>query len=1026
MNATAAVPATRAQAAALVAAVALAYYAAARIGLALAFEGSNASPVWPPSGIAFAALLLWGRRVLPGVALGALVANVVVFAANRAAEPGVIAAVSLGIMAGNVAEALVGVAALRRWVGAASPFERLVDVAKFVLAVLGACTISAAVGTACLVASGIVPAGAAGTVALTWWTGDATGALVVAPLLIVAFGAGATRGPTAGALDGVALAALLVLLAAVGTLVFGAPAGSPAADRRLVYLFIPCIAWAAYRHGPRGVALVSLVSAGLAVWGTTRGLGPFARGNLNDSLIVLQTYVGLCTITGLVLAADRSERHRLGRDSAVRRDLAAPWTVLLGCLGVTVLGWHLLASDTERRASERFDFLAAGIEARVADRMRQHEQVLRGAAGLFAASQQVTREDWRRYVEQLDLARVYPGIQAVGWAQRLQPGELDAHVAAVRAEGHADYAVRPALPRDEYTAIVYIEPFDARNRRAFGYDMSTEPVRRAAMARACDSGGAALSGRVTLLQETAADAQPGVLLYLPVYRRGAPAATLEERRAALLGYVYSPYRMDDLMRGILGPELGGLRLRILDAAASGDAGLLYDSRPGRTAGVPLSTTSEIDLPGRRWRLEVQALPAFEATIDRQKAQIVLIAGVGLSLLLFALVRSLTLTRERAEMLAEDMTTALREREQDARRAEEQLRAVMDATPLGVFFTDASGARLYTNRSWQRIAGLAAERALGEGWLDAVHPDDREAVRAAWRRAAADHAPYANEYRMLRPDGSVAWVRVIAAPLESEGAPGGHVGLIEDVTERRAMDAELAAKNEALLRSNAELAQFAYVASHDLQEPLRTVASYSQLLLRRHRDAFGGEAQEFLGYIGDGARRAQALIVDLLSLARVDSAARPFEPVALDEVVADVRQSLEAALADSGATLTHDPLPLVLGDRGQLMQLMQNLIGNALKFRASALPCVHVGAVRRPDGRWRITVTDNGIGIDARFHERIFTLFQRLHGRDDYPGTGIGLAVCKKVVERHGGQIGVESAPGRGATFHFTLAPADEP
>ncbi|HKX94945.1 MAG TPA: CHASE domain-containing protein, partial [Methylibium sp.] len=825
---------------------------------------------------------------------------------------------------------------------------------------------------------------------------------------------------------GAALAALLLLLAVLGALVFGAAAGSAAADRRLVYLFIPCIAWAAYRHGPRGVALGSLVTAGLAVWGTTRGLGPFARGNLNDSLIVLQTYVGLCAVTGLVLAADRSERRRLGRDSALRQDLAAPWLVLLGCLGVAVLGWHLLASDTERQASERFGFLAAGIEARVADRMRQHEQVLRGAAGLFAASKEVDRDEWRRYVEQLDLARNYPGIQAIGWAQRLQPQELEAHVAAVRAEGYPEYALRPAGARDEYSAIVYIEPFDARNRRAFGFDMSTEPVRRAAMALARDGGGAALSGRVTLVQETAADVQPGVLLYLPVYRRGAPVTTPDERRAALLGYVYSPYRMNDLMRGILGPELGGLKLRILDAAASEDVGLLYDSGPARIEGLPLVTASVIDLPGRRWRLEVQALPAFEATIDRQKAQIVLIAGVGLSLLLFALVRSLTLTRERAEMLADDMTAALRDRERAAHRAEHQLRAVMDATPLGVFFTDPAGAWLYTNRSWQRIAGIGAEQALGEGWLAAVHEDDRDAVHAAWRQAGRRRARYEQEHRVRRPDGSVAWVRAIAAPLDDEGFVVGHVGIVEDVTERRAMDADLAAKNEALLRSNTELAQFAYVASHDLQEPLRTVASYSQLLLRRHRDALGGEAQEFLGYIGDGARRAQALIVDLLSLARVDSAARPFEPVALDEVVADVRQSLEAALADSGATLTHDPLPRVLGDRGQLMQLMQNLIGNAIKFRAAGPPRVHVGATRRPDGRWRITVTDNGIGIDARFHERIFTLFQRLHGRDDYPGTGIGLAVCKKVVERHGGQIGVESAPGRGATFHFTLAPADEP
>ncbi|HKX95966.1 MAG TPA: MASE1 domain-containing protein, partial [Methylibium sp.] len=195
MRAAAATPAGRGREVALACAVALAYYLAARLGLALAFEGSNASPVWPPSGIAFAALWLWGRRVLPGVALGALVANVVVFSANQAAEPGVIAAVSLAIMAGNAAEALVGVAALRRWTDAGSPFERLGDVAKFVLVAAGACLVSAAVGTASLVLGGIVPGSLSATVALTWWTGDATGLLVVAPLLMTAWRAAAVPAP---------------------------------------------------------------------------------------------------------------------------------------------------------------------------------------------------------------------------------------------------------------------------------------------------------------------------------------------------------------------------------------------------------------------------------------------------------------------------------------------------------------------------------------------------------------------------------------------------------------------------------------------------------------------------------------------------------------------------------------------------------------------------------------------------------------------------------------------------------------
>ena len=281
---------------------------------------------------------------------------------------------------------------------------------------------------------------------------------------------------------------LVVALVALGTLVFGFPAGHALADRRFAWLFMPCIAWAAYRHGPLGVAAASLLTASMAVWDTTRGLGPFTRGNLNDALIVLQTFVGLTAVTGLVLAADRCERRQLGRQSTVRRDLALPWTVLLASLGITVLGWHLVASDTERRAQDRFKYVASEIHDRIVDRMRANEQILRGAAGLFAASDDVTREEWQAYITRQELATNFPGVQAVGFSRMLSRQERDAHLQAMQADGLSTQDRHPPGDSTGYSAIVYIEPLDARNRRAFGYDMLTEPIRRAAMERARDTG----------------------------------------------------------------------------------------------------------------------------------------------------------------------------------------------------------------------------------------------------------------------------------------------------------------------------------------------------------------------------------------------------------------------------------------------------------------------------------------------------------------------------------------------------------
>ena len=224
---------------------------------------------------------------------------------------------------------------------------------------------------------------------------------------------------------------------------------------------------------------------------------------------------------------------------------------------------------------------------------------------------------------------------------------------------------------------------------------------------------------------------------------------------------------------------------------------------------------------------------------------------------------------------------------------------------------------------------------------------------------------------------------------------------------------------ALQRSNAELEQLAYVASHDMQEPLRMIASYLQLVEQRYQDKLDSDGREFIAYAVDGAKRLQRLINDLLTYSRVGTKAKPFEPVSLDDVVRIALGNLRIAIEESGASVEVGPLPVVSGDASQLVQLLQNVLGNAIKFRGREAPRVTVQATFA-GGEWTIAVRDNGIGIAPAHFERIFVLFQRLHGHGAYPGTGIGLALCKRIVERHGGRIGVESAQGQGATFHFTL------
>ena len=247
-----------------------------------------------------------------------------------------------------------------------------------------------------------------------------------------------------------------------------------------------------------------------------------------------------------------------------------------------------------------------------------------------------------------------------------------------------------------------------------------------------------------------------------------------------------------------------------------------------------------------------------------------------------------------------------------------------------------------------------------------------------------------------------------------------MALVEDqLTERERSEESLQQYADDLARSNTELRQFAYVASHDLQEPLRMVSSYTQLLARRYKDRLDDDAHEFIAYAVDGALRMQLLISDLLAYSRVGSQGKALEPTDLDPVYDQAVADLAASIEESRASVTHDSLPTVEADGPQLGQLFQNLIGNAIKYRAEEPPRVHVSA-RRNANDWVFSVADNGIGVETQYAERVFTIFQRLHTREDYPGTGIGLAICKKIVERHGGRIWVESEPGQGSTFFFTM------
>ena len=314
-----------------------------------------------------------------------------------------------------------------------------------------------------------------------------------------------------------------------------------------------------------------------------------------------------------------------------------------------------------------------------------------------------------------------------------------------------------------------------------------------------------------------------------------------------------------------------------------------------------------------------------------------------------------------------------------------------------------------------LVGQKVTNIIPEGFAERIIAD---ALRST-ADALAQQIGTGIELTARRKDGTEFPIEIMLSPLEN--AEGTLVtAAIRDITARKAAEADLLNKVQELNRSNEELGQFAYIASHDLQEPLRMVASYTQLLSRRYKGKLDSDADEFIAFAVDGAGRMQRLIQDLLSYSRVSSKGQDLLEISSEDAFQQALVNLRGAIADSGALVTHDPLPAVLADEIQLTQLFQNLVGNAIKYQSPGIPRVHVSATRNDGKKWIFSVKDNGLGIAPEYFDRIFGMFQRLHKREEFAGTGIGLAICKKIVERHGGNISVESEPGKGSTFSFAL------
>jgi diguanylate cyclase (GGDEF)-like protein/PAS domain S-box-containing protein len=467
------------------------------------------------------------------------------------------------------------------------------------------------------------------------------------------------------------------------------------------------------------------------------------------------------------------------------RNLRTALGLLVLGLIITIFAALYTKVNMEAVAQREFDFICEEIQIHIVNRLAASAQLLHGSAGLFDASEIVTREEWRLFTDHLQLESQLPGIQGVGFALLIPPQKLDQHIQEIRSEGFPDYTVWPAGERDVYSSIIFLEPFSGRNQRAFGYDMFSEPVRRAAMEQARDENIAVLSGKVLLVQETSQEVQAGTLMYLPVYRHGLPIDTVEQRRTAILGWVYSPYRMTDMLNGAL--DVSDMRqkerqisVQVYDGDLISTETLLYDSQgnadKASVSTAMISKITPVDFGGRHWTLRFLQPGGLASTADYSSVWLVLFSGTSISFLLFGLTISLLRTRVNARQMADQLTTELRE-------SEEKYSIVFNNEIYAICIFDLETLKLLeVNKAYERLYGYSREELLSGMDIHDITAEHQDSD-AATVQATREGTTFIPLRYHRRKDGTIFPIEIVGGPYVWRGRKV-MFALAHDITKRK--------------------------------------------------------------------------------------------------------------------------------------------------------------------------------------------------------------------------------------------------
>ena len=685
--------------------------------------------------------------------------------------------------------------------------------------------------------------------------------------------------------------------------------------------------------------------------------------------------------------------------SRLPRRLAGAFGMLAAGVLLTALLTLTIKRNVETVVRRELDFTCNEIRRSIAERLADSAEALLACAGFFDASDSVTRDEWRTFTRRLGLDRRLPGIQGIGFERMIPAGGLARHIQDIRGSGFPAYKVWPEGERDAYSAVVYIEPFSGTNLRAFGFDGLSESVRRKALVRARDENAPALSGKVTLVQETGQDLQAGALMYVPVYRKGSPVDTPERRRAAILGWVYSPYRMGDLMRGTLENWESKLVdrplfLRVYDGDSTSAEDLLYDSRVGdgdsaRSTKVALTLQIPMDFAGRRWTLvftqlgELVSGPAFISIV------VFFITGTVISLLAFFLVLSWLRTRAEALRIADRLTGEMRE-------ILWRMDSVIEWTRLGTWQWNVQTGEAVFNEQWANMLGYKLDELAPVGittWESLTFPEDTKKVRDLLERHFSGELPYFDcECRMVHKDGRLVWIRDRGRVFtrDGNGKPLMMFGTHSDITDRK--EAE-----KALLKTSEENKNLLGELQHRVKNSFAMISSMMAIASGSNASPETKLALEEL----DSRVRSVSELYSLLH------SSGSFTELRLDDYCARVAAPLVGLNGNIAMSPDMEGIVVSAKKAAPIGLILTELMTNAVKY---AFPGNRPGTVfvslKKAGAGAALEVRDDGVGLPEGF----------VAG-----SSGMGLMLVQALVGQIGGAFRMEGgADGTRCVLEYPL------